>query len=360
MITPALRRCAPVVLAAAWLASGCAQKVTSVSEDTTTPEGTVSPLTQLVVFGDYEIPVTYWSDFSPPGISVTDVLDATAAVRRGTPTTVYGMIFDGSAASGFQAFRREAGGGMRQLNDFVIPPSQRWLDSHWEFYSFRDDDPAREQPPTYQARGLLSGAATAHSPLSNVASATDTALADIGLRIIHGQPPIEPFTDSLFTVTWNAVPGAVGYYLHAFQFRNDLRDNLERTLAGAPAPFFEGKSKDIYAAYFPASVTQHKLGAGGGTLLTRRPTYYGQVYIVRVSAVDANGRMIAFSRLGDYRIGPYDAGYTLQPLGAVLVAPSRIAAIANRAVPSRLAADGAVRSGQILEADGVQYLHVER
>jgi hypothetical protein len=268
-----------------------------------------------------------------------------------------GMIFDGTAAGGFQVFRREQGGGMRLLNDFVLTPSQRWLDSQWELYSFRDDDPARPAPPTYRGRGLLSGAATERSPLTNVASNTDTTLIDVNLRIIHGSPPFEPYTDSLFTLAWNAVPGAAGYYLHVYQFRNDLRDDLERTLAGCAAPFFEGKSKDIYAAFLPAGVTQHKIGSPGVTVFTQRTTFYGQVYNARVSAVDANGNMIGFSRRGDDRIGPYESGYTLQPLGAILVAPQRPAPLGPaRAMPTSFG----VRDVRIIESGGIRYLHAER
>src|SRR6185503_10998086 len=202
----------------------------------------------------------------------------------------------------------------------------------------------------YRGRGLLAGAATERSPLTNMASSSDTALIDVRLRVLHGAPPFEPYTDSLFTLAWDPVPGAVGYYLHVFQFRNDLRDDNERTIAGAPAPFYEGKSKDIYAAFIPAGVTQHKIGDPGVTLFTRRATFYGQAYNARLSAVDASGRMIGFSRTGDERIGPYDTGYTLQPLGAVVVAPSRAAPLGGpaRALPTPLGA----RSVQLVEAGG--------
>lgn len=342
---------------AALLAAGCSKKVTSVSESYTSPEGTESPNSRLVVFPDYPIARTYIADFSPPGPSETDRVDSVVILRKGSPTTMNGMIFDGTAAGGFQVFRREQGGGMRLLSDFVIEPSHRWLDSQWEFYSFRDDDPTRLAPPTYRARGLLSGAATERSPLTNLATSSDTALADIGLRILHGSPPFEAYTDSLFTLAWNAVPGAVGYYLHVFQFRNDLRDELERTLAGVPAPFFEGKSKDLYAAFFPPTVTQHKLGGGGGTLFTRRQTFFGQIYYARVSAVDAEGRMIATSRLGDDRIGPYEEGYTLQPLSAIAVVTSRVPPLEpTRAFPHALGA----RSVQVVESGATRILHYER
>lgn len=355
MIPSPIRRLV-ILTAAAALAAGCAKKVTSVSESYTSPEGTASAGSRLVLSPDHAVPRFYFADFSPPGPSPNDVVDSVGYLRRGTAATLHGMIFDGTGASGYQIFRQEQGGGMRLLTDFVVKPSQRWVDSQWELYSFRDDDPARPSPTTYRARGLLSGAATERSPLSNLAaSTTDTALADIGLRIINGAPPFEPYIDSLFTVAWNPVPGAAAYILHVFQFRNDLRSEDERTLGGAPAPFFEGKSKDLYAAYFPSTVTQHKLGSGGGVILTRRQTYYGQVYLTRVSAVDANGRMIATTLDGDLRIGPYENGYTLQPLTALAVAPTRVPPLG----PARAATMNG-RPARILDGQGLRILQPAR
>lgn len=355
MTPSSIRRLTAVLAAAALVATGCAKKVTSVSESYTSPEGTESDRTQLVVFADYPISVSHYADFSPPGPSPRDTLKFVEILRKGAPGTVHGMIFDQSLAGEFEIFRRELGGGMRLLNDFVTEPSRRWFDSQWEFYSFRDDDPSRPVPATYRARGLLSGATTARSPLTNSASIGDTAIIDLGLRIIHGSPPFEPYTDSLFTLAWNPVPGAVGYYLHVYQFSNDLRDPLERALAGTAAPFFEGKSKDFYAAYFPATVTQHKIGDGGGTVFTRRQTFFGQVYMARVSAVDASGRMIASSRPGDSREVIEEDGYRFEPLGAIAVSTTRVPPLGLSA-PRPLGA----RDVQVIESGGTRILHYER
>lgn len=355
-------RAAVVAVAVALGVLGCGRKVTSVDSSFTTPAGTRTDRAKLVVFVDRPVPVLYYADFSPPGVSPSDVLDSTVYMRRATPVTVHGMIFDGTPASGYQVFRREDGGGLAPLDDFVHTPSQRWVDMQWELYSFRDEDPTRSAPPTYQARGLLAGAATARSPLTNPAStAVDTALADIGLDIVYGQPPNTPYIDSLFTVRWNAVPGAAGYYLHVFQFRNDLRDERERILAGTPAPFFEGKTKDIYGAFLPAGVTRHKVGDPDGIIFTRRQTFYGQVYLVRASAVDASGRMIAFTNRSAYRVGPYENGYTLQPLGAIIVSPTRSAIEPqNSASGVRVEAPLTGQPARLIEAGGQRYLQPER
>lgn len=354
----------------ALLAAGCSKKIVSVDPDFTAPEGTANEFARMVVYDDRAIPVYYFSDFSPPGPDPNDLIDSIGYVRRGSAATLNGLILDGTPASGYQVFRREEGGGMAPLQDFVAQPSARWVDREWEIYAFRDDDPTRIGPPTYQARGLLAGVATARSPVTNTAALGDTSLPDIGLRIAYGSPPNEPYIDSLFTLRWNAVPGAVGYYLHVFQFRSDLRDELERTLAGTPSPFFVGKSKDFYAAFLPAGVTQYKLGGPEGITFTRRQTFYGQNYFARVSAVDTLGRMIAFSsfssdpQVASYRIGPYENGYTLQPLGAIIVSPSR-PPIGAPAGASRVRAEapfarGTVRAARVIESDGQRYLHFER
>lgn len=340
-------------------AAGCSQKVTSVSSDYTVPEGVPSADAQLIVYAERPVVREFMTDVSPPGPSPTDTRDSLSVVWRFAPTVVNGQIVDGTRATDYQVFRREDSGGVRRILDFAVRPSARWVDSQWELYTFRDDDPARPVPATYFGRGLLSGVATPASPLTNAGSGTtDTSLADIGLRIVHGAPPNEPYTDSLFTLEWNAIPGAAAYYLHVFQYRNDLRDEMERVHSGVPAPFFAGKSKDLYAAILPPSVTRHRLGEANGRILTRRPTFYGQVYYARVSAVDGEGRMIAFPVDGDLRAGAYDNGYTLQPVGGIAVETTRVPPESGPlfALPGRLEP----RRARLIDRHGVRILHLER
>jgi hypothetical protein len=359
-----VRSAGVLALAALAALSGCASKVASVDSSFVSPEGSPSANTSLVVFDDREVLSYVYLDFSPPGPDPGDQLSEVVSYRRGAPGTVHGMIADGTAASGFQVFRTEAGGGTRQLLDYPTVPKHRWLDTGWELYSFSDGAPTTDPKPTYQCRGLIEDAATATSPLSNRGILGDTSLVNLKLHVIHQLPPAN-YTDSLFTLAWTAVPGAAYYSVHVYTFRGDLRSESDRIVAAAPAPFFDGKSDDLYAVLVAGNRTSYKLEDPALKLLTRRRTFFDKEYLARVAAIDSSGRMIGFS-FGDERLGSAEDGYTLQSLGAIVVQTQKLPPSSGATRPKvepPLSARTPGRTAQIVTIgdgpDAIRVLHYE-
>jgi hypothetical protein len=114
-----------------------------------------------------------------------------------------------------------------------------------------------------------------------------------GVQLVHGDPAgvTSNYTDSLFTLRWDAVPGAANYVLHVFQPQSDAR--APDVLASAiPGPLTIGKTRDQFLVLLPGTVTQYRLGDPGGIVLARGKTFMGQAYLARMSALDAQGRVI--------------------------------------------------------------------
>src|SRR5262249_55777944 len=111
--------------------------------------------------------------------------------------------------------------------------------------------------------------------------------------------------DSLFLMEWRAVPGAVAYYIQVYQPSFNLVHLDERIESGMPAPLFIGKSHDILVAYMPVSEPQPDpvqfqmptpdARPPEARILSVRQTHFGQDYLVRISAVDASGQLIAYT-----------------------------------------------------------------
>lgn len=327
-IAPVVRRPLAALLALAALAlPGCAKKTTAVDPSYTRPEGVATGASKLVVYPDLATFQLVFLDFAPPGPDPNDQFVGAIAARIDVQGSVHGMVSDQTSANGYQVLRSEAGGGLRELKDYLLAPSVKYLDSGWESYTFDDPDPTRVSPTTYVARGAVNGAIGDGSPVTNPGAIGDSLVADLPVRLY----PSNAIVDSAFTLEWDPVPGAVGYWLQVYQYRSDLRNFDEQLLSGVPAPLYIGKSKDIYVAYLPGSVTRYKLG-DPATILTRKLTHFGDVYLARVAAVDANGRMIAFS-YGDANILSANLGYVVYPLGAKIVEPGQFPSPELRALP---------------------------
>jgi hypothetical protein len=309
--------------------SGCSKKITAVDASRTTIEGQPGTQAQLVVYPNLASFVLVFEDFAPSGPGPEDAFVDLVWGRDGEEGTIRGLIADRSAADAFEIFRSESNGGLRSIKDYPVQPATRYFDTSSSLYTFLDDDPARPSPASYQARGLMPGvAASENSPLTNTATTGDTIVADLPLTVLAPNA----FVDSAWTTRWTAVPGAAGYWFQVYQFRSDLRTFEEQFLSTVPAPVYVGKSRDLYLAYLPASVTQYRIGETTGQIFTRKLTHYGQAYFMRVSAVDANGRLIAFS-YGDAGLLPVDNGYLIYPLGAAFVVPGSIAGAQRRSIP---------------------------
>lgn len=304
--------------------TGCSKKVTQTDADYTQVEGIPSAAARLVVWPDSPTRIFTLSDNGTPGLDgdlgADDYVIATEDRYVTAPGAVQTSLLDASLGTGFQMFRREGNGGFRQLRDFTIEPERKWRDSlttsTWEMYSIDDPNPSGFSPASYVARGLIGGIVTSQSPLTNLARITTASLENI--RYSDDRQP----NDSLFRMTWTPVAGAAGYWVHVFQYRSDATQD-ERVRAGSPSPVFNGKVRDYLIAYVPGTTNSFKLGAtSGAEVLTRRLTIFGQVYQVRVSAVDNDGQLIGFSH-GDTNIVAGVTTYQKYAKGSFDVNPTR-------------------------------------
>jgi hypothetical protein len=290
--------------------AGCAEKVTNVDAGFTTPEGQYDANARLVLYPDVPITVESFVDLAPDGPDAADPLSGTEQ-RYIAPGAIHGVILDGTTASGYQVLRREADGGYGQLKDYTLNPIARFFDTHWEMYAFSDGAPSSFSPPTYVGRGLVSGAVTPRSPLTNVARVPGTSVANI----VYTATPWP--ADSNITMTWQAVPGAAGYWIQIYQF---MGGSLEKLLSAQPAPFVISDARNYFIGYVPAPATSYKLNQPGALVLFQRGLILMSEYMVRITAVDDQSQLIAMT-YGDYGYVRSVGSYLRYRLGAVLVIP---------------------------------------
>ncbi|MCC6349458.1 MAG: hypothetical protein IT347_07695 [Candidatus Eisenbacteria bacterium] len=326
-------------LALPFALAGCARKITSVDAAYTQLEGTPDPEAQLMVWPDMPTYVYYYLDRGTAGPSESDSLVSTESVYRNGPGAVQTMLLDGGNGSGFEFFRRASNGGFEPMRDYIVNAPRKWLDSHWELYELTDSRPSGFSPATYMARGLLAGATTTRSPLTNPARLTGATTSSL---VYTGQA-FPAKADSNFTMSWGAIAGAAGYWLHVYQFRPSAL-NAEYVLSGTPRPVWNGLVRDQFVGYVAAPATSYKLGSPtGARVLTYSPPISGQVYLVRVTAVDADGQVIAwigsdFSGLrvdaeghvqgvfgGSFMVSQEEGRWKIFPLGANAVNPGGVA-----------------------------------
>lgn len=326
MNRPLARRLLAVVLFAA-LPLGCAKKVTNVDPAYTQIEGVPNGDSRLVVWPDTPNSSEIFDDLPPVGPSPDDTLLSTETIYATSAGSVHIQLLDGTTASSYQMFRRESNGGYRQLRDYVLTSPRRWLDSQWELYTLTDPAPSGFSPPTYLGRGVVSGSATPNSPLSNAAEVSQPVAGTLAFTA-----PAVQF-DSLFTISWTEDLAASGYWVHVYQLRSDItQDELLRS--GNPSPIVNGRVRDIFVGYFPAGTTSYRIGNPAPLVLTRRGTLLGQVYLVRVSAVGADGELINYMpgslgiiQAGDtYRVFPL-AAFALETRRRTGPEPSRSASV---------------------------------
>ena len=335
---------AAIALAALGL-TACGEKITTVDPSFTAPEGAASTQSGLAVWR--EIPNHLYIyrrgnlDADPP---IPHVLVDSVTMATPLPGQVHGVIHDSTVSNSYQVYRRETNGGYRVLYDFNAVPTRRWFDRGWEIYHFTDADTV-VPTHTYLGRGVVGGGATATSPLTNEASDLVRSVQNITYTggvggVDRDNNPIP--LDSLFTMKWLKVTNAVAYYIHVYQWSFNLIQLEEQIASGMPAPLFIGKSRDILVAYMPApnpspaelSFTMPTPNARPAEvrILTCRETRFGQEYLVRISAVDANGQLIAYTYGSNSQElnGVIPGGISLPttqfavfPLGAVKVVPTR-------------------------------------
>jgi hypothetical protein len=306
---------AALIAAAELCAPGCAKKITAVDPHFVSPEGSFSPDARLLVYPDLPTVGKDYLDIAPVGPDPGDKFLGFIIGRVSVPGTIHGLVIDGTNASTYQVLRRESNGGYLPLKDFVERPDTKFLDSHWELYTFQDNAPSSFIPATYLGRGLVGSSVTATSPLTNTAQLTGQTVANM-----RYSGPTSP-TDSLFPMSWGAVPKAKGYWVQVYQFRGAATD--EKILSGAPAPMVVGRIVDLFLGYVPAPDTAYKIGNPGADVLTRQLIILSGEYLLRVSAVDSTGRLIAFT-YGDSGIAVGATDYLKYPLGAVKITPKHL------------------------------------
>jgi len=277
--------CIPALLSGALaLAAGCEKRPTGYDPNPDSPEGVTTAAAQLVAYRNQALRVMI-RDYASTN------LDSVVVGVQGFPgptTMPLLLLFDATQSNQFEMYRRDSGGKFRRTTDFDLDSHFKYISAGIESYFTTDPDPGSFVPPTYLARGVLNGVATHASPLSNVALMLQTDLPPI---TYNGE--LNP-TDSLFTLSWVGVPGAVGYWLHAYE--KPIAAG-QRVTCSIPGPLSYLTASDLLIGYYngnnPGGSVQYRLGSPGLVTLRYNPPLLGHDYFIRITAVDVSGQVIA-------------------------------------------------------------------
>ena len=302
------------VLAVALGLAGCSRKKLNTVDAGYVPEGTRSSYAIMLLYPEAPLEADRWVDNGPQGASPDDSLLGAFVLPPLHPGAVMGTVLDSTNASSYEVFRRESNGGFHRFQDYVSHPATKWLDSQWEAYSFQDGSPSGFQPPTYLGRGVVAGTVTSLSPLTNEATLGAPVVSNISFDFSTAKsmegPPWPTGTigsdwglsncdsayhppDTLFTMAWQPVPGAAGYWIQVYQFTGNVTQKLE---SGYPQPLSLTQSRDFLVAFVRAPATTFQMkNPAGAMVLTRKTLLSGQEYEVRISAVDDNGTLLGMT-----------------------------------------------------------------
>jgi hypothetical protein len=320
------------------LLGGCSPKISAVDSSYTQPEGVANGAARLLVYPDAPLSVQVWTDhpYRDPltGIEISntwnpasatdptgDVLVSEETFYQSGPGAILGVVLDRSVASGFQPLRRESNGALRAFLDQPLVPLRRWIDSGGELYQFVDTSPSGYSPASYFATGLIDGSVRTGSPVTNEGVLSSSSVGDI----TYTGAAIPP--DSLFLCSWNPVAGAASYWIQVFEYLPSANTD-DRRRGAATAPLSVSKTRDFFLAQLPAATTSYRIAGPGATVYTYVASGFrrGRSYLVRVSAVDAAGRLIAYTKGADVANaivsqGPGTGQITVSQLGAIKVTP---------------------------------------
>lgn len=334
----ASRRSAALALlcAAALSATSCDKKNVVIPGDGLVG---VPSASQLVVWPDTPTEVSTFNDTIPLGPGPEDRLIGTELLYFAGAGTVLGMVQDVTEADRFEVFRNE-NGEFRRLKDYTLYPAKRFLHGHVDVFRFTDYRPGSPTLRSYIARGLVDGSGVEAAPKTNVALVGLTSVpGDLDYIAPTGIPPdFRPMSDSLLYMEWAPYPGAAGYWVHVYQLTDQSGDEI--ILSGVAAPFYVSVTRDYFLAFVPGNVTAYKVGdpvPSGMRILTQRPMLNGQVFNVRVSAVDADGELIGYTGESE-AIGVFRGEGTFRtfPLGAAVVQPRNPVVIPQGTSPTRV------------------------
>ena len=256
---------------------------------------------QLIVWRENPNPIYVFTDRGNPGPSwlesqnqftFEDELVGESVAYETSPETVRGFIFDYTRAGQYEILRHD-GGEFRSFKDYLLTPTRRFPGFDTDLFLFADPQPLPGPAPEYLGRGAIEGVITALSPKTNVATVTQDAVdPGVLVRTRTGLNPNQPPpTDSVFVLEWDSYPEAAGYWVHIYTFTT--QNAAQKILSGVPAPFYVGTTRDHLLAFFPDSPSGP--AARVVSLKNQYPFLVGQIVLVRISAVDANGQLIAMT-----------------------------------------------------------------
>ncbi len=270
---PARVAAATTLVLAALALSSCAEKVTNVTaENAPYPEG-VQGNSNLVLYMDTPIHVHEYAEKGLPNDPSDDSLKADVLVYDVGPGTLIGTVIDSSNASAFDIFRQEPSGGYAPLQDVLVHPTKSWIMSHYELYRFSDPVPVASQM-AYVGRGIVNGTVTVTSPLTNRATLLQAAVAgdlkylgNVASGTGQGGFPSSTFPDttedSLFTLRWQPVTGAAGYWITVCPPTNATLSGPTLYRSALPRPLVAERVPETYVFYYPqpANTAPPSLGA---------------------------------------------------------------------------------------------------
>ena len=276
--TPAL------LIGALALAAGCETRPTGYDPNPNSPEGVTTPDARLVAYRNQALRVMI-RDYASTNI---DSVVVGVQAFAGPTTMPLLLLFDGTQSNQFEMYRRDGGGKFQRTTDFDLDSHFKYVSAGIESYFTTDPEPGSYAPPTYLARGVLNGVATHKSPLSNEAMMLQTDLPPV---TYNGE--LHP-TDSLFTLSWVGVSGAIGYWIHAYE--KPIAAG-QRVTCSIPGPLSYLTAGDLLIGYYdgnnPGGSVQYRLGSPGLLTLRYNAPLLGRDYFIRITAVDATGQVIA-------------------------------------------------------------------
>jgi len=217
-------------------------------------------------------PVGYTPDaVSDSALLVMDVQPANA---DSSEFVVYAQIFDGSTANGYRLYVDPGGQGFRPATDYAAAPTQTFS-TGVNGYRIRALQWDQAVDNVYLGRGSRNGLESTSAPRTKTATVFLTSFPkELARRVdVPLVAPVDSaIVDSLPTLSWAAVPGAVRY----------------RVLV-------VGRNGIVYWAVTDA--TTQTVGAPTGLLIENLPMRGGFLYRWGVEAIDAQNRLIGFTRV---------------------------------------------------------------
>jgi len=266
------------------LAGACEKQPTGYDPDPNRPEGVTTTQAKLVAYRNQALRVMI-RDYASTNI---DSVVVGVSAFPGATTMPLLLLFDQTQSNQFEIYRRDGGGRFQRTTDFDLDSHFKYISAGVETYFTTDPQPGSYQQPTYLGRGVLNGIAKHQSPLSNEAHMLQTDLPPI---LYNGE--LFPL-DSLFTLSWVAVNGAAGYWIHAYERPIAAGQRLTSSI---PAPLSYQVSSDLLIGYLdgnnPGGAMTYKLGSPGLLTLKSTAPLLGHEYVVRITAVDPTGQVIA-------------------------------------------------------------------